>query len=166
MPEPLAAIALAELTRRRDRALRAVAERRFTLPQVEARLRPWAAIAAWFHADVSPFLAPEPGVYHATAHPEQGPSEVEGRSRGTCWLDFMPPRQRADDALRAIAAECRRAYVHALGDPDNPARAANLARLDQRLSIAAGLPAWQPEPKAAPDPAAKPAPAPSAQAAA
>lgn len=134
MPDPtLAQIALAELTRRREQALAALRARQRSEAQVQALLRPWAAIAAWCGADVRALLHPAPGV---------PASEVPS------WIDFCPPRTRADDALRALAHECRRAYAVALTKPDTE-RAANLARLDMRLSIAAGLPAWQPEPKAA-----------------
>ena len=134
MTEPtLPEIARAELTRRVERADEAIRARRLTSAQAQHRLRPWAAIAAWFGADVRELLTPQPGI----PAPEQ-----------PAWIDFCPPRQRADDALRALAEECRRAYQVALTRPDDPQRAANLARLDMHLSVAAGRPAWQPEAKA------------------
>ena len=133
-------LALAELQRRVAKANEAVAARQRTNAQLQPTLRTWAAIAAWFHADVRGLLMPQPGV--ACNEPP-------------CWIDFCPPNEPADKALLRLAHEARRAYEVALtraggqGEAGAPQRAANLARLDQSLSIAAGLPAWQPAPKPA-----------------
>ena len=142
---PLADLALSELQRRVGVANEAVAARpgdprRRTNAQLQPTLRTWAAIAAWFHADVRHLLVPQPGVYRHPAHAE--PVEAPD------WIDFCPPTERADAALLRLATEVRRAYAAALArDGDDSHRAANLARLDHHLSIAAGLPAGQPEPK-------------------
>ena len=140
MPEPLAQIALHELQRRVTKANEAVAARQRTNAQLQPTLRTWAAIAAWFHADVRDLLVPQPGV--ACNEPP-------------CWIDFCPPNEPADKALLRLAHEARRAYEVALtrargqGETGDRLRALNLARIDQSLSIAAGLPAWQPAPKPA-----------------
>ena len=137
---PLADLALAELQRRVARANEAVAARQRSQAQLQPTLRTWAAIAAWFHADVRDLLVPQPGVAC-----EKVPD----------WIDYCPPNEPADKALLRLAHETRRAYEVALtraggqGEPGAPQRALNLARLDQSLSIAAGLPAWQPEVKPA-----------------
>lgn len=131
----LAELALEELRRRVAKANEAVALRQRTQAQLQPTLRTWAAIAAWFHADVRALLVPAPGV--ACAEPP-------------CWIDFCPPHEPADKALLRLAHETRRAYEVALTRAaTDPGRALNLARLDQSLSIAAGLPAWQPAPKPA-----------------
>lgn len=144
MPDNLAQIALQELERRVAKANEAVAARQRTAAQFQPLLRTWAAIAAWFHADVRALLVPHPGVTC-----EEVPS----------WIDLCPAHEPADAALARLAREVRRAYEVALTRADEPPlaeqrdsasqRAANLARLDQSLSIAAGLPAWQPAPKPA-----------------
>ena len=131
----LAELALEELRRRVAKANEAVAARQRTNAQLQPTLRTWAAIAAWFHADVRPLLMPQPGV--ACEEPPD-------------WIDFCPATEPADKALLRLAHEIRRAYEVALArEGTDPERAANLARLDQSLSIAAGLPAWQPAPKPA-----------------
>lgn len=131
----LADVALQELERRVAKANEAVAGRQRTHAQLQPTLRTWAAIAAWFHADVRALLVPAPGVPC-----EQAPN----------WIDFCPPRDPADAALLRLAREARRAYeVSLTRAASDPQRAVNLARLDQSLSIAAGLPAWQPPPKPA-----------------
>ena len=112
----------------------AVAARQRTNAKLQPSLRTWAAIAAWFHADVRDLLVPAPGV----------PCE-----RVPDWLEFCPATEPADKALTRLANEARRAYEVALTRAAEPDRAVNLARLDQSLSIAAGLPAWQPAPKPA-----------------
>ena len=156
VPDTLPQIALAELQRRVVKANEAVAARQRTNAQLQPTLRTWAAIAAWFHADVRPLLMPQPGV--ACNEPP-------------CWIDFCPPNEPADKALLRLANETRRAYEVALtraggrGKTGTPQRALNLARLDQSLSLAAGLPAFQPKP-AHPEPVEGPAPKPAEQAAA
>lgn len=154
VPDTLPQIALAELQRRVFKANEAVAARQRTNAQLQPTLRTWAAIAAWFHADVRALIVPEPGVYRAAhAEPVEAP----------CWIDFCPPNEPADKALLRLANETRRAYEVALtraggqGETGDPQRALNLARLDQSLSIAAGLPAFQPKP-AHPEPVERPAP--------
>lgn len=166
--ESLAQIALAELAHRVAQGEAAIRARRHTAAQVQALLRPWAAIAAYVGADVSDLLVPEPGVYRS-AHPEERPQgasrraahpeEAEGRLEGPSWIDFCPPRTRADEALRSTAREAREAWhrlatrAEAARDPAHPeheraaqlaTRAAGLARLEQHLTTAAGIPAYQP----------------------
>lgn len=125
---PLAQIAMAELERRVALANDALRNRQRSAAQVQALLRPWAAIAAFVGADVRPLIVPQPGV------------ACEARP---CWIDFCPLGERAPDALRRIAEECRRATQtaiarHEAGEGDL-GRAAELIRLDMHLSIAAGL---------------------------
>lgn len=132
----LPAIALEEFTRRRDQGRAAHAARASSQGQVEAMLRPWAALVRWFGAALPRELCD-----HQGTQPH--------------WIDFAPPRQRADHALADIAREVRRAatIAHAkhlvlIADLTVPAnsreqhrqRASNLLALDHHLSIAADLP--------------------------
>ena len=134
--QSLPQIALEEFHRRRAVAREGLAARQRTLAQAELLLRPWAALVRWLGADLP-----------ADAFPPQ-PGWAPGEQ--PAWIDLMPARRRADDALADIAHEVRRATLVALlkseRDPteENKTRAIALTALDIHLSIAAGLGPLQP----------------------
>lgn len=138
-----AQIALAEFTRRRANAARAVAAGRKQLRQAEAHVRLWAGIAAWFGAVL--------------------PDDCRPFEGWQLWTDHAPTDATPAQWRAMLAAELRRAALTQLAlteqqgaaaTPETLTRARQLLALDHELSIAAGLPAIgaapdQPERKAA-----------------
>lgn len=123
-----AQIALAEFTRRRANAARAVAAGRKQLRQAEAHVRLWAGIAAWFGAVL--------------------PDDCRPFEGWQLWTDHAPTDATPAQWRAMLAAELRRAALTQLvqseradATPETLTRARHLLALDHELSIAAGLPA-------------------------
>ena len=125
-----AAIALAELTRRRANAAALIGQRKLRRDHAEQAVARWCGIAAWFEA-----------VLPANLRPHQG---------WQLWTDHAPRGMTASDWLAELAHQLRRDTLSALARYEAAGktsqaqplaqRAIALLTLDRTLSIAAGLP--------------------------
>ena len=89
-----AALSAQQYQLRKHACLSAIAERRITTAQAEARLRPWLSIAAICGADLE-----ELRVGNAPVHPQGGPGSSSQTSIRAPHTDFAS----REDALEALA---------------------------------------------------------------
>lgn len=125
----LAALALAELLRRREALGEALRARQFTRPAAEALAARWCGIAAWHGALLPDELRPHEGVQ--------------------LWIDHAPRGLTAAQWCHELAIEARRAWAAADHKAPGSDHARALQRLAAPLCLAARLPLTEPPAPAA-----------------